>query len=260
VSAGWSTCGVTTDSRAYCWGSNIVGQLGDGTRTPRVRPVAVLGGHLFRQVSTELGGDNGHSCGVTPTNVAFCWGSNYEGELGDSSNVLQRLRPSRVAGKRQFRQVDAGEGHTCGVTTGDRAFCWGNGSDGKLGNGTTSGSFWPRAVAGGLSFSRVTAGFRYTCGETTGNRAYCWGANYFGQLGEGTTTGPEICNLSPCSTRPVAVTGGLYFSQVSAGGGHACGMTSGGKAYCWGNNDEGQVGAGIDSDDKPKPTAVVGPL
>jgi alpha-tubulin suppressor-like RCC1 family protein len=257
VSAGgYHTCGVTTDSLAYCWGLNDDGQLGDGTRSQRLTPVAVLGGRRFRQVSA---GDN-HTCGVTTANVAFCWGRNNYGQLGDSTEVARRLRPSRVAGARQFRQLDAGGSHTCGVTTGDRAFCWGDGGSGQLGTGQTSPSLWPRAVAGGLSFSRVTAGSRHTCGETTGNRAYCWGYNYFGQLGNGTDTGPETCTSGfPCSTRPVAVGGGLYFSQVSAGGAHTCGLTPGAVGYCWGGDEEGQVGDGEWMKDRLRPTAVVGP-
>jgi alpha-tubulin suppressor-like RCC1 family protein len=205
-------------------------------------------------------GDN-HTCGITVANVTLCWGDNANGQLGDSTNLARRLRPSRVAGGRQFRQLDAGGLHTCAVTTADRAFCWGGASLGQLGTGQTSPSFWPRAVAGSLSFRRVTAGARHTCGETTGNRAYCWGLNSFGQLGNGTDTGPETCiNGNPCSTRPVAVSGGLYFNQVSAGEVHTCGRMASAVAYCWGSDTGGEVGdGGTWTKDRVKPTAVLGP-
>jgi len=231
------TCGVTTDDRAYCWGYNPYGQLGDGTTTLRLRPVAVAGRLTFKQVSTGLE----HTCAVTPTYRAYCWGRNQYGQIGDSTEAVRRVRPSRVAGGRQFRLVDAGGSHTCGVTTGDRAFCWGNGRLGEIGNGKTYLSFWPRAVAGGLSLERVTAGAFHTCGETTLSRAYCWGAMGYnsGQLGDGTTTG---------RLTPVAVAGGLYFSQVSAGTTHTCAKTSAGVAYCWGWNFFGQVGDGTTTD------------
>jgi len=249
VSAGsLHTCGVTTDNRAYCWGYNGSGQLGDGTSSdPRLTPVAVLGQLQFRQVSAGAL----HTCGVTTDNRAFCWGRNLEGQLGDSTDVVQRLRPSPVAGMRHWRQVDAGYFHTCGVTILNRAFCWGNGRDGELGNGKTYLSFWPRAVSGGLSFERVTAGGFHSCGETTTNRAYCWGGNRnnYGQLGDGTTIG---------RLTPVAVKGGLYFSQVSAGGYHTCGMTSAGVGYCWGYNSAGQLGDGTTTN-RLRPRAVVGP-
>jgi alpha-tubulin suppressor-like RCC1 family protein len=161
VSGGFGfTCGVTTDNQVYCWGQNTEGQLGVGTNTgpetcvgspgatPSVpcstRPVAILGGLKFRQLGAGLY----HSCGVTTDDRVYCWGSNRYGQLGDSTAVLRRLRPSQVSGAHRFRQVAAGVLHTCAVTTGSRAFCWGNGRDGQLGNGKTYLSFWPRRVAG----------------------------------------------------------------------------------------------------------------
>jgi alpha-tubulin suppressor-like RCC1 family protein len=256
VSAGRGhTCGVATDSLAYCWGSNAFGQLGDGTTSNRTTPVAVYGGRHFRQVSA---GDY-HTCGITIANVTLCWGDNANGQLGDSTTVARRLRPSRVAGGRQFRQLEAGGGHTCAVTTSDRAYCWGDGSLGQLGTGQMSSSSWPRAVAGSLSLRRVTAGSWHTCGETTGNRAYCWGLNGDGQLGNGMDPGPETCSDLPCSTRPVAVSGGLYFNQVSAGEAHTCARTPSAVAYCWGDDLEGEVGDGTWVDNRLKPTAVLGP-
>jgi alpha-tubulin suppressor-like RCC1 family protein len=248
-------CGVTTDDRAYCWGDNSFGQVGDGTMiNNRSTPVAVSGGRQFRQVSA--GG--AHTCGVTTSDEAFCWGVNGYGQLGDSSTASQRLTPSRVAGTRRFRQVDAGELHTCGVTTNDRAFCWGYGRNGQIGDGKTYLRFWPRAVAGGLSFERVSAGVLHTCGETTLNQAYCWGDNALGQLGNGTNTGPETCHYRPCSTRPVAVAGGRFFKQVSAGVWHACGTTAA-AAYCWGYNSFGQVGDGTTTD-RLTPVPVAGAM
>ena len=85
------------------------------------------------------------------------------------------------------------------MTTGDRAFCWGNGRSGQIGDGKPYLRFWPRRVAGGLSFSRVSTEGFHTCGETTQNRTYCWGDNSSGQLGDGTAT---------TRLKPVPVAGG----------------------------------------------------
>lgn len=251
------TCGVSTADQAYCWGANYQGQLGDGTRINRSTPVRVAGGRAFGQVSA--GGD--HTCGLTISNRAFCWGSNQYGQIGDSTTVARRLRPSQVAGTRQFRQLVAGTYHTCGATTDNRIYCWGDGQFGQIGDGTTKVRFWPRRVAGTLSFARVTAARFHSCAETSLKRVYCWGANLSGQLGIGTDTGPQICNGWDCSTRPVAVTGGLYFVQVSAGSGnHTCGRTAQGVGYCWGSNDDGEVGNGRSLGvGTPVPTAVLSP-
>jgi alpha-tubulin suppressor-like RCC1 family protein len=241
VDAGqYHTCGRTTDNRVYCWGNSGSGQLGNGTNTGpetcdfnacSTRPVPVVGALAFRQISA--GGN--HTCGVTTEDRAYCWGDNAYGQIGDSSTAVRRLKPSPVAGARQFRQVDAGLYHSCAVNTGDRAFCWGNGRSGQIGDGKPYLRFWPRRVAGGLYFARVSTEGFHTCGETTQNRAYCWGDNAYGQLGDGTTTR---------RLTPVAVAGGLFFSQVSAGYGWTCGRTPATVAYCWGYNAEGELGDG----------------
>jgi alpha-tubulin suppressor-like RCC1 family protein len=241
------TCAVSyPDNRAYCWGNNAYGQLGDGTTGRRLIPVAVAGGRQFS--SLDAGGE--YSCGVTTDYRAFCWGRNERGQLGDSTAVLQRLRPSRVAGARQWRRLDAGDWHTCGVTSNDRAYCWGDGRHGEIGNGQTYLSYWPRAVAGGLLFRRVTAAEFHSCGETTTNGTYCWGWNRFGQIGDGTTYR---------RLKPVAVAGGLYFKQVSAGGEHTCGKTGDAVAYCWGWNGHGQLGDGT-LVNRLTPTKVAGAM
>jgi alpha-tubulin suppressor-like RCC1 family protein len=246
-------CGVTTEYRAYCWGQNSQGQLGVGTNTGpetcgvpcSTKPVAVHGGLTFRQIGVGLY----HTCGVTTENRVYCWGSNRYGQLGDSTPVLRRLTPSPVAGARRFRQVAAGYYHTCAVTTLSRAFCWGNGRNGQLGNGKTYLSFWPRRVAGELGIDRVTARQYSTCGVTSDDRGYCWGSNVYGQLGDGTTT---------MRLTPVAVLTTRHFKEVSEGSFHTCGVTLVGLGYCWGANLLGELGDGT-TVDRLRPTPVAGP-
>ena len=141
-----------------------------------------------------------------------------------------------------FSSVSARSDHTCGVTATDStAYCWGSNSYGRLGNGTTTSALIPVPVSGGLTFLAVSTGGEHTCGATAGGAAaYCWGHNSYGQLGDGTTTD---------AATPVPVSGGLSFSAVSAGAGHACGITtSTGAAYCWGLNSTGQLGNGSTTD------------
>jgi alpha-tubulin suppressor-like RCC1 family protein len=250
VSAGEShTCGVTTpDNAGYCWGESNAGQIGDGAGAGvlRLSPVAVVGNRQWRQISAgQL-----HTCGVTTFDVAFCWGWDQFGQLGDGAAKIERLSPSRVAGALRFRQVDAGGSHTCAVTVDGRAFCWGNGRSGAVGDGKSLLRFTPRAVAGGLTFDRVTAGQLHSCGEASNNRLYCWGYNIDGQLGDGTMT-PRFT--------PVAVAGGLFFSQASAGGQHTCGRNAQGAAYCWGSYGDGRLGT-ADITAHLAPAPVVAPM
>ncbi len=234
---GGHACGVTTDDRAYCWGWNDLGQLGDGTLVDRSTPVAVAGGLPFHQVSAG----QYHTCGVTTADRAWCWGYNQQGQVGDGSDINMQKRPVRVDSGRRFRIVSAGALHSCGVTTDDRAFCWGAGSSGQIGDNNTLTRRTPRAVAGGLSFRHVIAGETqrsggyHSCGVTTDKLAYCWGGNFDGQLGDGTTT---------TRLKPAAVAGGIQFAQVRPGADHTCGVSTGHVAYCWGYNYYGQLGDG----------------
>ena len=248
------TCGLSyPDNRAYCWGENEHGALGNGTRTgPQMgnygpyssKPVAVARALSYHQMSVGYY----HTCGVTTDDFLFCWGYNRDGQVGDGVSGWYRLKPSLIKAPRRFLQVDAGRDYTCAVARNARAFCWGNGSFGKLGNGSLAEYHVPTAVAGGLSFERVTTGAFHACGETTLNVAYCWGSNGLGSVGDGTRTDRSI---------PTAVTGGLRFSEVSAGGFHTCGRTPDAVAYCWGDGFAGQLGDGT-TISKTEPAPVGG--
>ncbi|MCH7475709.1 MAG: Ig-like domain-containing protein [Gemmatimonadetes bacterium] len=200
VSGGGShTCGLTTAGSAYCWGSNrFYGQLGDGTLTDRSTPVEVSGGLTFASVSAR-GRD--HSCGLTTSGTAYCWGRAWDGQLGNnqfnSANV-----PQAVAGGFTFNQLIAGPGHTCAIRTTGETMCWGANWSGQLGDGTFNSRGLPATVPGGLSFIDLGAGNEHTCGVTAGGSLYCWGSNIEGQLGLGFTI--------KFST-PTIVAGGLTF-------------------------------------------------
>jgi alpha-tubulin suppressor-like RCC1 family protein len=241
------TCAVNSNNVAFCWGSRRFGELGTDPTSDETLPARVLGGHAFRRV--VAGG--GFTCGVTTANKAYCWGYNLDGALGDGT-ATSRSKPVAVSGGLSFSQVVAGGGdisdaqgtevepsHSCGLTTDNRAYCWGDSGFGELGNDITDGNVKsPVAVAGGLQWKQVIAGNGHSCGVTTANVAYCWGSNNFGMLGTGGSAGGV--------NKPAKVAGGLSFSAISAGpaGFHGCGITTASKVYCWGFNEDGQLGDG----------------
>jgi alpha-tubulin suppressor-like RCC1 family protein len=241
------TCGVTTDDRAYCWGDNEAGQLGDGTKIERHTPVAVAGGLTFRHVSTGIA----HACGLTTVNKVYCWGDNFAGQIGDSTTAT-RLKPVLVYGGRRYRQVRAGNQRTCALTTDSLAYCWGSNLYGALGIGSTTikRRLYPVKVAGGLTFELLNGGNFHVCGLTAAGKAYCWGSNEDGRLGDGTTVD---------RSSPRAVAGGRVFQTVTAGGLHSCALGTNDRAYCWGGNPDGQLGDGTTSGHLT-PTAVAGGL
>jgi len=232
VSAGGRfTCGVTTDNHAYCWGRNVEGQLGNGSTSLSRVPVPVSGGRLFRQIRA---GEGAHTCAITPTNVAYCWGANNEGQLGDGTRT-ERHTPVKVLGGISWLQLGVGYFHTCGVSTSAKAYCWGRNSDGQVGDGTIALRLRPAAVLGGLAFEQIDTGFDHSCAVSTVGRAYCWGRNASGQLGNGTRYEYH---------KPKLVSGDNRYDHVFAGFAHSCGMTRLGRGLCWGANGAGQLGNG----------------
>jgi alpha-tubulin suppressor-like RCC1 family protein len=145
ISAGGGhSCAVTTGGAAQCWGANTRSQTGSGLPDSLVLvPAAVMGGLAFRTISA--GGQ--HTCGITTDSLAYCWGANTNGQLGDSSQI-DRPTPVLVHGGLRFTEVHAGSGFTCGLTDGLVLYCWGDGTQGQLGRSFLASSTVPVKVAG----------------------------------------------------------------------------------------------------------------
>ena len=242
----YHSCALTNAGAVWCWGMNTNGQLGDGTTTSRNAPVAVSG--LGSGVASVSAG-YGHTCAVTDADALLCWGYNSHGELGDTTTT-SRSTPVGVFGFGSgAASVSAGNDHTCAVTTGGAARCWGRNVFGELGDGTETASSTPVAVFGlGSGVAKVSAGgLFHSCAVTTLGAVSCWGDNTNGELGDGTMDSSSV---------PVAVSGlGTGVIDVSTGGftdgndyfTYSCAVTSGGDADCWGDNGVGQLGDGSDS-------------
>jgi alpha-tubulin suppressor-like RCC1 family protein len=142
VDAGWQhTCGVSTANLAYCWGS---GALGDGTTGTHLAPVKVGGKRLFDNVSAGFS----YTCGVTLGGRGFCWGANGVGQLGTGDTYPRSGGPVPLGVELPWTMIAAGGASTCGVTTADRAYCWGDNASGELGDGTTTSRLLPTPVVG----------------------------------------------------------------------------------------------------------------
>jgi alpha-tubulin suppressor-like RCC1 family protein len=276
-------CGVTLQHDGYCWGGNAAGGLGDGTFTDRSQPVPVAGGIKFAEIHpgwyvtcgrdlagavhcwgnnsfgglgqgelqwrhlpapvngglsfTRLVAGGSHVCGLNNQGAAHCWGSNRGYQLGVGPMPPFSPLPLASIGGLTLSQLSPGQFGGCGVTPTGLAYCWGINSLGEMGNGTLNPVTTPAAVVGGLTFASITgpSAYWHACGLTLSGQAYCWGANHFLQRGDSPNNSLE--------TSPVAVAGGLVFSQVTIGETYTCGLTALGAAYCWG---EGQyLGDGV---------------
>lgn len=236
---GAQSCGVTGETRLYCWGSNEAGQLGVGglggsTTTPQ--------GVGIGYVSVAAGGF--HTCARDGLANVLCWGGNAYGQLGDGTR-LARTAPSFVVIR--AGALTAGHRNSCILSP---AHCWGRGTEGQIGNGVLLDALVPIRVDSEASFTQLDAGGQHVCGVTGTGRALCWGRGSEGALGTG--------ELPEAEGRPVPVAGDRTWARVSAGHGHSCGVTEDGTALCWGRNEAGQLGDGT-REDRAAPAVVAGP-
>ena len=216
-----SSCGMATDGKVWCWGTQ-------GVLSSRSLPGKPIGDQTVSALST-----NAHSCAISAGRV-LCWGQNGSGQLGDNS-TNGRSTAAPISSSASFTAVSTGSAHTCALATAGDIYCWGSSSDGRLGDGTAYTGLAPIKVAGSVSFTAVSAGRAHTCAISTSGDAYCWGANNAGQLGTGS---------SASASTPALVSGGLKFTAISAGDSHTCGIAANG-VYCWGDNTFGQIGDGL---------------
>lgn len=152
-----------------------------------------------------------------------------------------------------WRQVDAGAITTCAVSATRHLFCWGFDGDGLLGNGSPHvDSNIPVEVAGGTGdWDSVSVGDATACGIRTSQRLYCWGKDQRGSLGNGTGNSP--------SDVPVEVHGATAdWASVSTYGASVCALKTTGHIFCFGEDDEGQLGNGGGFVNSPVPVEVAG--
>ncbi|MFC1791569.1 RCC1 domain-containing protein, partial [Gemmatimonadota bacterium] len=165
-------CGITPDGSAYCWGyDGGAGKLGLGMPMKSVQqlPAPVVGGHRFASLDVNNGNNvTGHTCALTPSGAAYCWGTNYRGELGGPSAEICSLSanppwdayecsssPVAVQGGLFFRSIasgnsggfETGGGHTCAVTPDGEIYCWGGNGSGQLGDGSMADSHTPVRIS-----------------------------------------------------------------------------------------------------------------
>lgn len=174
-------CATKTDGSAWCWGDNWAGAVGDGSTTTRTAPTRV-GGPAGATDWLSLEAGAAYTCGLRAGDgagpVAWCWGDNSYGQLGDGTDT-NRTTPVPVVGAAGWASLTTGDEHTCGVRADGSAHCWGRGHTAV-----------PAGVGGGDGWLTLHAGVAHACGLRdhggSPESAWCFGENYYGQLGTGT--------------------------------------------------------------------------
>lgn len=255
LTMGQPTCGIATDSTAYCWGYNALGGLGDPSlaedalvRTPRRVP----GLPLVKDISA----DNAAVCAIGVDGSLWCWGSNMYLTTGAPPSALSTCTliglgaqpcarsPVRVNTSFRAYQIDMGPFQSCAIADDRGVWCWGRGAVTE--NASVKDVLLPRAVFPGQSFKSIRSGYGYTCGiPLFASLVRCWGWN----LGFFYTSAPWLevplpSNVPSLRGQPAVVT--AFDSRAST----CVVLLSTRGAYCWGaafaREDGGDVEGGSD--------------
>jgi alpha-tubulin suppressor-like RCC1 family protein len=216
------SCALATDGRAFCWGRNDNGQLGQGfTRGFAFGGIATelveVGGN-HRWLAIEAGG-HAQTCGIRTDRVPMCVGHNDMGQVGREPRVASDSILAEWGSGFHLATLRTEQFVTCGIENGN-AFCSG------MIPGPSSGI--PSRIAAPDVFTTIAVGSQHLCGLDPTGAAHCVGLNQSGQLG----TGDFAYALE---TRPVL--GGLTFTNIYANWFTTCGVTVGRETWCWGSND-----------------------
>ena len=220
-------------------------------------------GSIFTDTKLSSGGQ--HTCAILDDGTVSCWGANTYGQLGDGIENTRRNKPetrlvptltTSLGTGRTAVAISSGEYHTCAILDDGSVSCWGENTDGQLGDGTTTQRNTPTQISSlgtGKTAVAISSGVYHTCAILDDGTVSCWGNNGDGQLGDGTTTQRGTpTQTSSLGTNRSAV-------ALSSGGGHNCALLDNGTVSCWGRNLSGELGDGTQINrNTPTPTSSLG--
>jgi hypothetical protein len=271
---------------AYCRGRNEGYQRGNISmgNGPAETPVLNLpAGGLDTIAASDW-----TTCGLVlgqpsgPTSNVYCWGWNNEGECGRPLNdahdpntawpLTGEIDGGPTGVIHDATAIAGGGLHFCAITARNTVECWGSTTFLESGPSTVRacpGSYAVDCSDQPQEFTlpnqdppvQIAVGDRHSCALGQSGNVYCWGADEENQLGQGAAAPPQSCkdgNMTPfsCSGVPLQVQGLAPMKRLFAGGDDTCALDAAGHAYCWGMNDNGELGVG-DTAVHAGPTEVV---
>jgi hypothetical protein len=250
VSIGWRPvvsgsyqdyCATRTSGTLWCWGDNRYGQLGTGNTTSEPTPTQVGAASDWAKVS--VGGDD--TCAIRSEGTLWCWGGGGPFGPTDSHSV-----PTQVGTVSNWATVSVGLNDICATRADGTLWCWGANANGELGIGNTTYELAPTRVGTASDWAMVSGGYQDFCATRTDGTLWCWGNGAYGELGTGNTTS----ELTP--TRVGTTADWATVSASSDNGSDACATRNDGTLWCWGANEDGQLGLGTAGGNHMTPTQV----
>jgi alpha-tubulin suppressor-like RCC1 family protein len=249
------------DGILFCWGMGTIGQLGDGTIVTKSSPVSVQGGNSFVQVDCGTS----HTAAIRGSDgIAFVWGFNQSGEIGDNTTA-NKSSPVSVAGGLSFKKVATGSYWTVGIAGDNTLWGWGKNAA-NIGSYVAPSLFqqpgqvsWPVSVIADKTFTLISGGSYFVTALMADGTAWSWGNNngvavansHLGVLGDNTTANKST---------PASVVGGYSFIAIAQGCTRSHNIAirgSDGTAWGWGRGQNYQLGNG-GFVDKSSPVSVLG--
>ncbi|MFM8530643.1 MAG: fibronectin type III domain-containing protein, partial [Ilumatobacteraceae bacterium] len=231
ISAGGRhTCAVLASGNVWCWGTNRWGELGNGRRSTvgvwGEPPSQVLG--VNDAVAVAVG--SSHSCVLRRDTTVYCWGINYNGQLGNGI-LGYSDEPQQVVGIDDAVDVSSGSEAVCAVRATGTVECWGENSFQQLGDGTTVSRDLAAPAIDVTNAVRVSVGELHACAVLADGGVRCWGSSANGRIG---SLGPQSTTVYPTSP-PIAVPEITNAVEVVAGYRHTCALLTDGTVSCWGS-------------------------
>ena len=229
------TAAIKTDGTLWTWGNSSYGRLGNGVTTGSIStPITTFaGGTNWKQVSS---GER-HTSAIKTDGTLWTWGLGNNGRLGNGTTSGNISTPvTTFAGGTNWKQVSSGGYHIVAIKTDGTLWVWGAGSNGRLGNGVTTGSISTpiTTFAGGTNWKQVSGGDTYSAAIKTDGTLWTWGYGNLGRLGNNDTTNR--------STPVTTFAGGNNWKQVNSGTTHTAAIKTDGTLWAWGSGSDGRLG------------------
>ena len=228
---------LKTDGTVWAWGSNISGELGDGTFVEKLKPVMVPGLSGIKDIAAG----NNFSIALKNNGTVWVWGNSNYG-IDSEEAYKNRSKPVEVKELNSIRSISAGKDHGLAFKADRTVWTWGSNGYGQFGRELTASEQNKKKalkVSGLSDLINADAGNTYNLAIRSKGTIVGWGNNDFGQLGvkrNDKAKNTVYDKLSINDFSPV--------TQLSAGENHSLALKKDGTLWAWGDNSYGQLGLG----------------